>query len=110
MTRKLIAMLALTFALSACESGPAENNTNAGAGTNTNTPAVRDHPVSTPMPEASPMAKAELKAGDKVKVTTNGAAAEATVVSVDEKAGKVTVRVQGEKQDKTVAVADVVKQ
>ena len=31
-------------------------------------------------------------------------------MSVDEKAGKVTVRVEGEKQDKTVAIADVLKQ
>jgi ribosomal protein L21E len=60
--------------------------------------------------EASPAAKAELKAGDKVKVTVNGASASGKVVSVDEKAGKVTIRVDGEKQDKTVAIADVLKQ
>jgi hypothetical protein len=60
--------------------------------------------------EASPAARAELKAGDKVKVTINGASASAKIVSVDEKAGKVTIRVDGEKQDKTVAIAEVVKQ
>jgi protein involved in polysaccharide export with SLBB domain len=109
MTRKLIVMLALSFALSACETATPENNSNANtarpsATTQTPTP-------STPLQEASPAAlKTELKAGDKVKVTFKGASAQATVVSVDEKAGKVTVRVAGEKQDKTVALADVAKQ
>jgi hypothetical protein len=51
-----------------------------------------------------------LKAGDKVKVTTNGASVQATVVSVDEKTGKVTVSVPGEKENRTLAIADVVKQ
>ena len=105
MTRKLIVMLALSFALSACESEPAENNSNANA----TKPATQSTPapVSTPAQEASPAAKAELKAGDKVRVMVNGASTQATVVSVDEKAGKVTIRVDGEKQDKTVALTDV---
>ena len=108
MTRKLIVMLALSFALSACETATPENNSNA----NTTKPsATTQTPAPTPPQEASPAAlKSELKAGDKVKVTVNGASAQATVVSVDEKAGKVTVRVEGEKQDKTVAIADVLKQ
>jgi sRNA-binding protein len=109
MTRKLIVMLALSFALSACESETPENNSNANAArpsATTQTPSP-----STPPQEASPVAvKTELKAGDKVKVTVNGASTRATVVSVDEKAGKVTIRVDGEKQDKTVAIADVLKQ
>jgi hypothetical protein len=45
-----------------------------------------------------------------VKVTINGTATDATVVSVDEKAGKVTVKVQGQKEEKTVALADVTKE
>ena len=108
MTRKLIVMLALSFALSACESATPENNSNA----NTAKPsATTQTSAPTPPQEASPAAlKTELKAGDKVKVTVNGASAQATVVSVDEKAGKVTVKVAGEKQDKTVAIADVLKQ
>ena len=108
MTRKLIVMLALSFALSACESETPENNSNANAAkpaASAQTPAP-----ATPNQEASPAAKTELKAGDKVKVTVNGASAPATIVSVDEKAGKVTIRVDGEKQDKTVAIADVLKQ
>jgi sRNA-binding protein len=109
MTRKLIVFLALSFALSACESETPENNSNANAAkpaATTQAPA----PVA-PSTEASPAAaRTELKAGDKVKVTVNGASAQATVVSVDEKAGKVTIRVDGEKQDKTVAIADVLKQ
>jgi len=103
-TRKLIAMLALTFALSACESEPAENaNANKPSAATTATPA-------SPSQEASPAARSDLKTGDKVKVTINGVTAQATIVSIDEKAGKVTVRVDGEKQDKTVAIAGVVKQ
>jgi sRNA-binding protein len=107
MTRKLIVMLALSFALSACESETPESNSNANASkpsATTQTPAP-----STP-PQDPAAVKTELKAGDKVKVTVNGASAQATVVSVDEKAGKVTIRVDGEKQDKTVAIADVLKQ
>jgi DNA-binding protein YbaB len=45
-----------------------------------------------------------------VKVTVNGAATDATVVRVDEKSGKVTVKLQGQKEEKTVAIADVVKE
>lgn len=105
MTRKLIAVMALSFALSACESSTPESAPN----TNANTPAASPTSATTPAPVATPAATSELKAGDKVKVNTNGATSEATVVSVDEKAGKVTVRVQGEKQEKTVALADIVK-
>src|SRR5262245_7291621 len=105
MTRKLIAMLALTFALSACESETPDSNSNANANkpaaNATSTPA----PVATAPQETGPAAKAELKAGDKVRVMVNGASTPATVVSVDEKAGKVTIKVDGEKQDKTVAIA-----
>ena len=108
MTRKLIAMLALTFALSACESSTPENSSNANAAKPvTNTQAT---PVPTTSVESSPAARTEFKAGDKVKVTANGSTVEATIVSVDEKAGKATVRIQGEKQDKTVALADITRQ
>jgi uncharacterized protein YcfL len=106
--KKLIALMALSFALSACESSTPENNSNANAAKpGTSTQAT---PAPAASVESSPVAKAEFKAGDKVKVTINGSTAEATIVSVDEKAGKATVRIQGEKQDKTVAIADVAKQ
>jgi len=39
-----------------------------------------------------------------------GSPVDATVVSVDEKSGKVTVKVQGEKEEKTIAITDIVKQ
>ena len=108
MTRKLIVLVALSFALSACETSPAESNSN----TNAAKPAATTQ--ATPAPnisaEPSPAAKADFKAGDKVKVTANGSSAEATIVSVDEKAGKATVRVLGEKQDKTVALAEIARQ
>jgi DNA-binding protein YbaB len=45
-----------------------------------------------------------------VKVTINGVATDATVVRVDEKSGKVTVKLQGQQEEKTVAIADVVKE
>jgi hypothetical protein len=109
MTKKLIAMLALSFALSACESETPDNNSNANAArpnaTTQSTPAP-----SAPASEASPATRTELKAGDKVKATVNGANVQATVVSVDEKAGKVTVSVAGEKENRTLAIADVVKE
>ena len=106
MTKKLIAILALTFALSACESEPSENaNANKPSAATPASPA----PAS-PSQEASPAVRSELKTGDKVRVTINGVTAQATIVSIEEKAGKVTVRVDGEKQDKTVAIAGVVKQ
>jgi hypothetical protein len=45
-----------------------------------------------------------------VKVTIGGTAVEATVISVDEKAGKATVKIQGQKEEKTVAIAAIVKE
>jgi sRNA-binding protein len=62
--------------------------------------------------EAPPPASAVAawKAGDKVKVTINGSAVEATVVSIDEKAAKATVKVQGETKERTVNLSDIVKQ
>src|SRR2546430_8181346 len=102
--KKILAIALLSFAFSACESSPADNS-------NSNTPATAATPAPvTTTPEASPAAKVEIKAGDKGKVTINGGATEATVVSVDEKAGKATVRIQGQKEDKIVALSEVVKQ
>ena len=69
-------------------------------------PAATVAPITAP---ASPAAATQFKAGDKVKVTINGTASDATVVSVDEKAGKATVKIQGQKEDKTVALSAVSK-
>ena len=105
--KKILAIALLSFALSACESSPADNsNSNNPA----STPAAATPTPVTTTPEASPAPKAEIKVGDKVKVTINGAATEATVVSVDEKAGKATVKIQGQKEDKIVALSEIVKQ
>ena len=106
MTKKLFALVLLSLMLAACESSSTENNSNAKPST---PPVSTPAPVS-PAPEASPTVKPQLKAGDKVKITINGAATDATVVSVDEKAGKVTVKVQGQKEEKTVAITDVIKE
>ena len=106
--KRIIAVGLLSMALTACESNTTDNgNTNAGP-----KPAATIAPPATPVatPEASPSGAAQFKAGDKVKVNVNGNLATATVVSIDEKAGKVTVRIEGEKVDKTVALAEVTKQ
>jgi sRNA-binding protein len=105
MTKKLFAIVLLSLTLAACEQ-PSTENSNAKPNTQAaSTPA----PV-TPSPEPSPSVKPQIKSGDKVKVTINGTATDATVVSVDEKAGKVRVKVQGQKEEKTVALADVTKE
>lgn len=106
MTKKLFALLTLSLALAACEPASTENNSNANSNARPNPTASTPVPVS---PEPSPSVRPQLKAGDKVKVTLNGTANDATVVSVDEKSGKVTVRVEGQKEEKTVAIADVTK-
>jgi len=108
MMKKMIAVAFLSMALSACESSTTENeNTNAGPkpGATTQAPAT---PAATP--EVNSSGTTQFKAGDKVKVNSNGTTATATVVSIDEKAGKATVRIDGEKQDKTVSIADIAKQ
>lgn len=113
MTIKILAVAFLALALTACESAT-ENANNS----NENKPAATS-PAATPAtttaspassPAASPAAATPLKAGDKVKVTLNGSSSVATVVSVDEKAGKATVKIQGQKEDKTVAISAVSKQ
>jgi sRNA-binding protein len=107
MTKKLFAIVLLSLTLAACEPASTENaNSNARPAT----PAASTPAPVVPSPEPSAPVKPQIKAGDKVKVTINGTATDATVVSVDEKAGKVTVKIQGQKEDKTVAIADVTKE
>jgi hypothetical protein len=106
MTTKLIAVLALCLLIAACE--PATDVTKPAA-----SPAAQS--ASTPAPGPSveapaPASAVGWKAGDKVKVTINGGAVEATVVSIDEKALKATVKVQGETKERTVNLSDIVKQ
>jgi hypothetical protein len=104
MTKKLLGVLLLSLTIAACEPAGTDNTSNANSNAR---PAV-----STPapvLPEPSSSVKPQVKAGDKVKVTINGSAADATVVSVDEKSGKVTVKVEGQKEEKTVAITDVIK-
>ena len=112
MTKKLFAVVLLSLTIAACEPAGTENNSNANnAKPSTNTaatPAATSTPAA-PSPDPSVSAKPQPKAGDKVKVKINGTATDATVVSVDEKSGKLTVKVEGQKEAKTVALADVVK-
>jgi sRNA-binding protein len=104
MTTKLLAVLALCVLIAACE--PASNETTPAA-----TPAAQSTTTPSPSPEATAVAPAAgWKAGDKVKVTINGAAVEATIVSIDEKTAKATIKLQGETKERTVNLSDIVKQ
>jgi glucose/arabinose dehydrogenase len=114
MTKKICAMLLLSLAVSACESNPAETNSKA-TNANANAPAQASPSASqtvapSPTAEQTPSPASQLKAGDKVKIMVKGAATEATVVSVDEKLGKATVKVQGESKERTVAITDITRQ
>src|SRR5206468_8983471 len=104
MMKKIFAIALLSMGLAACEPSTTDNsNANSNARTTNSPVAIAPGPAS-PTPEPA------LKAGDKVKITIGGTATEATVVSVDEKAGKATVKIQGQKEEKTVAIADIVKE
>lgn len=104
MMKKTLAIGFLSLALSACESSTTENATKPAA-----TPAAT--PAVAATPETSPsVPTATIKVGDKVKVKINGTTSDATVVSIDEKAGKATVRIEGQKEDKSVPITDIVKQ
>jgi protein involved in polysaccharide export with SLBB domain len=104
--KKIFAIALLSLAITACESNPTDN---ANTPKPTSTPATTPAPA-TPVPEVSPAAKVELKAGDKVKVMVNGVATEATIVSVNEKTGKATVKIPGQKEDRTITTSEIVKQ
>ena len=103
----LVALLSLAFA--ACDAGTNDNNSNSNAKPAPTIEQSTPAPVA-PSPEASPAAKPSFKAGDKVKVMINGSSTEATVLSVDEKAGKVTVKVEGQSGEKTFAISEVTRQ
>ena len=106
MTTKLLAVLSLCLLIAACE--PATDVTKPAASPAAQSTAT---PAPSPSPEATaPASTAATKAGDKVKVTINGAAVEATIVSIDEKAAKATVKIQGETKERTVNLSDIVKQ
>ena len=105
MTRKLLAVLALCVLIAACE--PATDETKPAPSPSTQSTST---PAPSPAATAAAPAVAEWKAGDKVRVTINGSAVEATVVSIDEKLGKATVKVQGETKERTVNLSDIVKQ
>lgn len=107
--KKVLALLVVSFALSACESTSPETNSNDNVAKPS--PSAQASPTPAPAfaPEASPSPASQLKAGDKVKAV-NGSFSDATVVSVDEKTGKATVRIQGQTGEKTVALSEVVKQ
>jgi len=112
MTIKILAVAFLALALTACESATENaNNSNENKPAATSPAATQATALSpASSPAAGPAASTQLKAGDKVKVMLNGSSSEATVVSVDEKAGKATVKIQGQKEDKTVAISAVSKQ
>src|SRR5438093_343945 len=105
MATKLISILALALLLGACESTPPDAKPSATPNAQaTATPA----PIASP--EATTIAAVAWKAGDKVKVTINGAPVDATIISIDEKAAKATVKVQGETKERTVNLSELAKQ
>jgi hypothetical protein len=104
---KIFGVVLLALALTACESENTNTaNENKPAAT---TPAPATSPATT-APASSPAASMQVKAGDKVKVNASGTSTDATVVSVDEKAAKATVKIAGQKENKTVPLSDIVKQ
>jgi hypothetical protein len=106
MTTKIFAVLALALFISACEPTSTETNPSPSP---TAQPAAT--PASTTSAEADhPAPNVAFKAGDKVKVTINGSAIEATIVSVDDKAGKAVIKVAGETKERTVNLSEIVKQ
>jgi len=109
MMRKIFGLALLSLSLAACEPSSTDNNSNANK-TSSGTPVAVTPAPASPTPEAIASGNPQIKAGDKVKVPINGSATDATVVSVDEKAGKVTVKIQGQKEDKTVPISEVVRQ
>lgn len=110
MTKKLFAVMLLSLTLAACEPASTENNSNANSNAKPASPAASTPAPVAPSPEPSAAVKPLVKAGDKVRVMVKGSPVDATVVSVDEKSSKVTVKVQGEKEEKTIAITDIVKQ
>lgn len=114
MTTKLFAVLLLTFALAGCDpssttenSSPANRNANANPSASANT---TEQTTPAPASNTSGMPSSlQLKAGDKVKVKLDGSSSDATVVSVDEKLGKVVVKLTSG-EEKTVTLGDVTKQ
>jgi sRNA-binding protein len=113
MTTKLFAVVLLALALAACDSSSTPESTN-NANRNADHPATASpntgaNEQATPAPVTSTAGTPQFKAGDKVKVKSNGSSSDATVVSVDEKLGKVTVKLSGG-EEKTVALSDVTKQ
>jgi hypothetical protein len=106
MTKKLFAVLLLSVAVAACEPNSTETK-DVKPSPATQTSAT---PAPSPTADVSVPAPVQWKAGDKVKVTINGSVVEAAIVSIDEKAGKVTVKVQGETKERTVNLSDIAKQ
>jgi len=107
MTRIVLAALLLSLSAAACEQTPTETNSNANSAPKAASASPTPVALQTPEPIAS--ARPQVKAGDKVKVSNNGTTSEATVVTVDEKAGQVTVKIQGESKEKTVAISDIIR-
>jgi ABC-type glycerol-3-phosphate transport system substrate-binding protein len=112
MTTKLFAVVLLALALAACDSSSTPESTNANRSASPGTSASPNTGANeqvTPAPAVSTSSAPQFKAGDKVKVKVNGSASDATVVSVDEKLGKVVVKLSGG-EEKTVGLSDVTKQ
>jgi sRNA-binding protein len=113
MTMKLFSVVLLALALAACDSSSTPESINANRTADhpaaTASPNTGANEQATPAPMAATPNPSQFKAGDKVKVKSNGSSSDATVVSVDEKLGKVTIKLSSG-EEKTVALGDVTKQ
>jgi len=108
MTKKILAVTLLSLAFTACESSGPENS-NANSNTKPIDQTVSTPAPASPTPKPSPSAAAQLRAGEVMQVSINASVAEATVVSVDEKAGKAIVKLKSDGKEKSVAIGDVKK-
>jgi transcription antitermination factor NusG len=110
MIKNILAVLVLSLTVAACDSGSTDTPSNTNNPAKTSTPVQSaSTPAATASSETSPSATLQIKAGDKVKAA-NGSFSDATVVSLDEKAGKVTIKVAGESKERIVALSEIVKQ
>ena len=107
MSRKIFAVLLLSLTIPACDSSLTDNNSSGHSNTRTTADVTASPAPVTPAPQPSASGQQQFKAGDKVKVAIDGSSKDATVVKVDETLSKVTIKLEGQTEEKTVPMSDV---
>jgi len=101
--KRILVLLLLSMAVSACDSSATDNTSN------NNTKPAQTATIPAASPATTPdSTTSRFKAGEKVKVKIDGKPAEATVVSVDDKANQAKVKLASG-AEKTVPISDVSK-